>query len=659
MNPALMGINHGIWRRALRPSQPKKFAFFLIADAAIVLASLVASFFIRFDFARGVSYYQFTLPAIPLFLGVKLSAFGFFQLYSLSWRFVSLRDLYNIARAVLVSSLALVAIIYFFHIRMFAGFPRGILLIDGILTFVLIATLRIAKRAALEVVRGGRYAGTGKRTIIVGAGNTGEMVLRDIQRTQYTVFAPVAFLDDDANLIGSHLHGVRVRGAISDLATVIRDLRVTAVIIAIQSLDYQKLRRIYRHARDAGVREVKIVPRLYDVHHPQVRLQAIEDIKIEDLIRRQVVQVDDSAITGALSGKTVLVTGAAGSIGSEIVRQVCRYNPRAVILFEIDETELYRMELTLRREFRELADRLHFIVGDVCDVDRIEWLFSRMHPEIVFHAAAYKHVPMMERHPSEAVRVNICGTWNVARAAHAYLAERFVIISTDKAVRPTSVMGATKRIAEQIGRSLNDPQHTAFLSVRFGNVLGSRGSVLPIFLEQLQRGGPLTITHHEMRRYFMTIPEAVTLVLQAGAMENGGDVLVLDMGDPVRIVDLAEELIKLHGLRPYNDIDIEYIGMRPGEKLFEEILTAEEGTVATKHQKIYVARSSDSCDAKDVEALVHRFRELARFPDSDGRAIRQLLRECVQWYDTASGAKRFPEAIVSHPVIVTPQRVNV
>ncbi|MDO8599632.1 MAG: SDR family NAD(P)-dependent oxidoreductase, partial [bacterium] len=440
MNVAWMFIAGDASHRLFRPTHPKKLGFFLLTDTAIICGTLVAAFLIRFDFAWNVSYYALIPRAIPLFLGVKLASFWFFQLYSLSWRFVSLRDLANIAKAVAFSSLAIAAIIYPFHVTAFTGFPRGVLLIDGMLTLVLIATLRIAKRVALEVVRSSRSTESGKRTIIVGAGNTGEMVLRDIQRTQYAAYAPVAFLDDDPSLIGSHLHGVRVRGGLDDLATFIQTLHAEAVIVAIQSIGHQRLRVLYRAARDAGA-HVKIVPRLYDIHAPQVRLQAIEDISIEDLIRREPIRVDEVAIRRAIAGKAVLVTGAAGSIGSEIVRQVCRYGPRTLTCFEVDETELHRMQLTLEREFRGLAERVAYVVGDIRDADRVDEVFTRYRPDVVYHAAAYKHVPMMESNVAEAVKANIVGTWNVAEAARRVGTERFVLISTDKAVRPTSVMG--------------------------------------------------------------------------------------------------------------------------------------------------------------------------------------------------------------------------
>ncbi|MDO8598921.1 MAG: polysaccharide biosynthesis protein, partial [bacterium] len=386
-------IGRAIVRRALLPTHAKKLAFFLLADAGVAIVALIAAFFLRFDFAPEASYLTLVLGALPLFLIAKLACFAFFGLYSMSWRYVSIRDLASICKAILAAEVVLALAFYAVRLEVFAGFPRGIFLIDAAITAVLVAGLRIAKRFAMEVARGDRFASRGKRTVIVGAGNTGEMVLRDMQRTQYQEYQPIAFLDDDPRLVGTRLHGVRVRGTLRDLASVVRELRAAVVIIAIQSLGHQKLREIYRETQQLGIAEVKIVPRLYDVRQPHVRLEAIEDIKIEDLIRRQVVRVDDLAIRQGIEGKCVLITGAAGSIGSEIVQQVCRFHPRVIVCFEVDETELHRLQLTLDRELRGFAKRVRYVVGDVRDTDRVAEVFERYHPDVVYHAAAYKHVP--------------------------------------------------------------------------------------------------------------------------------------------------------------------------------------------------------------------------------------------------------------------------
>lgn len=386
------------------------------------------------------------------------------------------------------------------------------------------------------------------------------------------------------------------------------------------------------------MKTIKVIPRIYDFQKPQVNLKSLEDISIEDLIGRQIVNVDTTEISRLLQGRSILITGAGGSIGSEITVQVCGFGPSDVVLFDIDETSLHNMQLRLEREFPDLMDKVHLVVGSILDNDRLEHVFQNLKPSVVFHAAAYKHVPMMEHNSTEAVKTNIFGTYNVANMAVKHRTQKFVMISTDKVVRPTSVMGATKRIAEELCISLNNSNgsldsKTEFVAVRFGNVLGSRGSVLPLFLEQLKRGGPLTVTHKEMRRYFMTIPEAVSLVLQASVIGNGGEVLVLDMGEPMKIVDLAEELIRIHGMQPYKDIGIEFIGLRPGEKLFEELLTAEEGTTATKHQKIYVAKNEGCIEPSEIGTLLKDFESILYDQTGSSASIKMLLRKYVKHFE--------------------------
>jgi len=458
---------------------------------------------------------------------------------------------------------------------------------------------------------------------------------------------------------------VKVLGGLGKLGDLIGPLKVEMVIIAIPSLDHNTMRNLYEAARKLKV-AVKVVPRIYDFDKPDINLKGLEDISIEDLIGRQVIKVDYRGIRSFIEGKTVLITGAGGSIGMEIVTQVCAFGPRRVVLFEIDETELHNLSLRLERLFPHLSGEIEYVTGDVRDEARVREVFGRCRPEIIFHAAAYKHVPMMEYNPREAAKVNIFGTFNIARTAVDCGTETFVMISTDKAVRPTSVMGATKRMAEFICRAFGEKEGqrpfigchgepvepctlrqaqgdtkvaqgdktTRFMSVRFGNVLGSRGSVLPLFLEQLKHGGPLTVTDRAMKRYFMTIPEAVSLVLQASILGQGGEVFVLDMGEPVMIVNIAEELIRLHGLEPYKDIDIQFTGLRPGEKLFEEILTAEEGTDASCHEKIFVARNSGKYTLAELDGILAEFSSAIKdSSDAGDENMKRLLRKYVKHYN--------------------------
>lgn len=626
----------------MQPTHTKKFLFFMVVDTAIIVFSLAVSFLLRLDFdIQDPSYYLFPRTAV-LFVGIKLLSFIFFKLYQLSWRFVSLKDLANIAKAVFFSSFALTLVLFFFRIDYFFGFPRSVLVIDAILTLLLVSLVRISKRVFLELLLGARKP-KGKRTIIAGAGNTGEMILRDLKRSGFAEYAPVAFLDDDTNRVGTYLHGIKVMGQLKDLSTLIATYRIEALIIAIPALAHKRLRELYTLARTANIKEIKIVPRLYDFSKPEMRVQELEDIKIEDLIGRQAISVNYDEIGRAFAHRNVLVTGAAGSIGFEIVKQLCRFNPRELVLFEIDETELYKVDLAVRQEFPSMAERLRVVVGDVRDKERLEQVFRRFAPEVVFHAAAYKHVPMMEFNASEAVKVNIMGTYNVAEMASRHGVSRFVMISTDKAVRPTSIMGATKRFAEGVCSAFNAECQTEYLAVRFGNVLGSRGSVLPLFLEQIQRGGPITITHQDMQRYFMTIPEAVSLVLQASVIGRGGDIMVLDMGEPVKIVDLAEELLRVHGLKPHEDIAIQFIGMRPGEKLFEETLTAEEGTVATRHEKVFIARNQDKRTRAEVETALHALTSVLAKGDFGAHEIKKILKQQVRWYDGDASDSAIPQ----------------
>lgn len=634
-------------KNLLTPTSLKRFLFFLFFDILIIIGSLYLSFLLRFDFTLSKEYQRLIAEILPLFIIIKLAIFVAFRLYKITWRYVGINDLCNIVSALIAANSMLMALILFpvplsydfMQLKRLVGFPRSVFLIDGIISLLFISGTRISKRLFLEVIQKKKNIEQKKRTIIVGAGNTGEMILRDMARQEGAEFYPVALLDDDRNKIGAYMHGIKVFGATNELKGAIAKFAAEAVIIAIPSLDHKTLRTIYNAAKDSNVNTIKIVPRIYDFHKPDINLKNLEEIRIEDLIGRQAVEVNYNEMQEFLQDKVILVTGAGGSIGSEIVKQVCAFNPRKVILFDIDETALHNMQLKLRKDFLYLIERIHFITGDARDEDRVSEVLEAFSPEIVFHAAAYKHVPMMEYNPKEAVKVNIFGTYLLAKASVGCGVKKFIMISTDKAVRPTSIMGATKRMAEYICKAFNCV-NTEFISVRFGNVLGSRGSVLPLFLDQLKDGGPLTVTHKEMQRYFMTIPEAVSLVLQASVLGKFGEVLVLDMGEPVKIVDLAEELIRIHGLEPYKDIDIEFVGLRPGEKLFEEILTAEEGTVASKHNKIFISKNSTRYSREDIEKILEEFGALLRkSPMEDSMGMRDLLKRYITHYSDEARAK--------------------
>lgn len=713
-------INNSLFYKFTHPSNSKRLLFFLIFDILIIVFSLYVSFFIRFEFTMSVGYRSMFLEAISLFVVIKLIVFACFRLYKTTWQYVGLHDLLNIIKAVIISESMLMVLTlipfsssysdylpkYFSFDIHIEGFPKSIYLIDGFITLILLCGLRISKRLILEVVQENADTKNGKRTLILGAGNTGEMILRDMARHPFSDYCPVGFLDDDKTKIGMYLRGLKVFGAIDQLSAVISKYGIEAVIIAMPSLNHKILREIYNSVMKLKVGTIKIIPRIYDFHKLDINMKNLEDIRIEDLLGRQAINVDHKYLEGFLNNKVILVTGAGGSIGSEITLQVCSFQPEKVILFDIDETELHNMKLKLERMFpslflrqsegvggngsmgegiecekkerrvvdSQIQNKLIFVTGDIRDKDVVEEVFETFKPQIVFHAAAYKHVPMMECNPKEAVKVNMFGTCRIAEASVRHHVEKFILISTDKAVRATSVMGATKRIAEYICTAFNDVRSqksgvrsqngeddtkTEFISVRFGNVLGSRGSVLPMFLEQLEYGGPLTVTHKEMQRYFMTIPEAVSLVLQASAMGKHGEVLVLDMGEPVKILTLAEELIRIHGMEPYKDINIEFIGLRPGEKLFEEILTSEEGTTASKHEKIFVAKTSGQYSKDEVERILNEFRMVIKEPSTSAqesdRQIKDLLRRYVRYYDDTVERQQIDEV---NTIVNKGERVN-
>ena len=620
----------------------RRLIFFLLADILIITLSLYIALAVHSNFSSYIPYPGLIRAIVFYFIGLKIFSLAVFRVYKMSWRYVGISDLSNIFIALLIAELVLLAISLpngLLPNLAISGLSKRIFFVDGVVSFGLIVALRVSKRLYLEVIQRKRSNNRGKNTLIIGAGNVGEMMLRDMVRNGYRDFYPIGFLDDDPTKEGTQIHGVSVLGAADRLEAMILKHKVQAVLIAIPSLNHKILRSLYDGAKKANVETIKIVPRIYDFSHPDVNMKTLEDISIEDLVGRQTVSVDHRGIGEFIRGKSLLITGAGGSIGSEIVAQICAFGPGKLILFDNDETELHNQGLKLQRLFPHLLERLVFATGDVRDEARLREVFKTCRPRIVFHAAAYKHVPMMEHNPKEAVKVNLFGTYALAGVARDHGVEKFVMISTDKAVRPTSVMGATKRMAEHICQAFNEingdgaPLSTRFMSVRFGNVLGSRGSVLPLFLEQLKYGGPLTVTDREMKRYFMTIPEAVSLVLQASILGNGGEVFVLDMGEPVHILDIAKELIRIHGLEPYKDIDIQFTGLRPGEKLFEEILTAEEGTDASRHEKIFIARNGVKYSLSEMPEILKEFSAVIDdpSPESDDR-MKQLLRKYVKYY---------------------------
>lgn len=611
----------------------KKVQLKFLADILAWLIAAPLAFVLRLDnpwvhYRNAILLY--TLAGIP----IKAAIEYVFGLYLQTWRSIGVRDLYALVKAVSLGTVLLSALAFF--IRLDFPVPRSVPLIEGGLSLLMLGGIRLAGRMLFEhsQVSVTRASQLHRRVLVVGAGEAGTILVREMMRHPEAGLFPVGFLDDDPAKKGQKLVGLPVFGQINELPRVVKRHKIDEVLIAIPSAPGRVVRKVVDLAQQSGVKH-RIVPGIYEILSGKVAISQIRNVDVEDLLRREPVRLDTSEIAGYIEDRVVLITGAGGSIGSEIVRQVARFRPTRVILLGRGENSLYQIEKELERSWPELNWRT--IVADVRDREKIEYVFSKYGPQVVFHAAAHKHVPMMEDNPDEAVFNNVGGTRNLVAVALKHGVERFVNISTDKAVNPTSIMGASKRVAEYIVQNAAEQAKSgqSFVSVRFGNVLGSRGSVIPLFKQQIRNGGPVTVTHPEMTRYFMTIPEAAQLVLQAGGLGNNGAVYVLDMGDPVRIVDLARDLIKLSGLVPGEDIDIVYSGIRPGEKLFEELLTAEEGTEASKHEKIFIAKVSVGMVSRLEEKLEDLF-ACARARDPE--CIRRVFKELIPTY--APYAKR-------------------
>ncbi len=562
------------------PSVQGKRQLILLSQLLLASLSYYVSFLLRFDFHLPPAYTRVFFHTLPAILLVNLAAFYWAGLFRGWWRFAGLSDLLDICKASLVS-----APVEFFTVRYIlraSPFPRSALVIDAALIILFLGGARFAVRMYAEGRRSGGLAA--KNGLIVGAGQAGCDIARTLKSNPAFDLNPIGFVDDDPSKLRIRLQGIPVLGSVSDLPVVVTRYRIRSVIIAMPSASAAKIKEIVQVCRQCRV-DLKILPKFADRLKGTSAWRQVRGVKVEDLLGRKPVTLDSELIRQRFEDGVLMVTGAGGSIGSELSRQLSDMRPRQILLFERSENDLHKIHIELCETFPHLD--IVPIVGDILDVRLLREVMSEYRPQSVFHAAAYKHVPMMERNCFQAITNNIFGTYNVALAARQVCARDFVMISSDKAVNPTNVMGVTKRIAELVILALQH-QSTRFISVRFGNVLGSNGSVLPLFEQQIAKGGPLTLTHPDAKRYFMTIPEAVQLVLQADSMGRGGEIFVLDMGEPVKIVDLATNLVRLSGLEPERDIKFVYTGLRPGEKLFEELRLEGEGIKPTPHPKIRV-----------------------------------------------------------------------
>lgn len=604
-------------------------AAFAAVHVGLIATSYYASFLLRFDFHIADRYFQSFVWTLPIVVLARLAALVGCRLHRGLWRFSSVSDLVALVRATALSSAIVLAIILF--TRGFNNFPRSVLVIDFCLTLLLLGGLRLGSRVLSETLSGGRR-GRRDRTpaIVIGAGNAADRLIRDLRRNPAASITPVAIVDDDDQKQGRSLHGVPVVGGIDELDALARRYSAKLIVIAVPSATKAEMLRLVQRCVETGL-QFKIMPSLPELLDGVARPAQLRDVEIEDLLGRDAVQLELMPARREIAGKTVIITGGAGSIGSELARQVASLRPARLILLEQAESPLYFIHLELAKRHPEIE--VIPVIADVVNQGRVDEIFAEFRPHCVFHAAAYKHVPMMEHNVVEAVRNNVFGTWCVAYHSAKYRAERFVLISTDKAVRPSSVMGATKRIAERVvlGTAALRESGTDFRAVRFGNVLGSDGSVIPLFKKQLQAGGPLTVTDPEVTRYFMTIPEASQLVLLAATLpEAAGHISMLEMGQPIKILHLAENLIRLSGLEPGRDVRIEFTGLRPGEKLHEELMSDVEATVPTMVDKVRIVQT-DEPDGRSLEARLNDLAAAAEVGASDDvvAAIWALVPEAV------------------------------
>lgn len=590
-------------------------------DMVMVAAAWLLAYWLRFDLGRiPEGFLERGLDLLPVVLAIQGVTFMLFGLYRGVWRFASLPDLVRIGKAVMAGTGC--AIVVVFLITRLELVPRSVFPFYAILLMVFLGSPRLIYRWIKDQRL---YSEDLTNVLVVGAGSAGEMLVRDMLRSKGAGFRPVAFLDDDPAKAGKEIHGIRVLGKTDRLPKAVAKYDVDIVLIAIPSADSKQMRRIVELCERVKV-PFRTLPAMKEIYSGRVGLKELREVSINDLLGREPVSLDWKGIHDLVDGRRVLVTGGGGSIGSELCRQVANLMPEALCIIDNSEYNAFRIQQELRSSHPDLDLVVRLV--DVCDRVAVDRLFKDFRPELVFHAAAYKHVPLLEDQIREAVRTNVLGTRNVARAAIETRCSKFTLISTDKAVNPTNVMGATKKAAEIVCQHAGDGTATRFMTVRFGNVLGSVGSVVPIFRRQIERGGPVTVTHRDITRYFMTIPEATQLILQAGALGKGGEIFVLDMGEPIRIAYLAEQMIRLSGREPGTDIEIAYTGLRPGEKMEEELFHGDERVSSTSHEKILLARSR-RIDREVVDQLLSRLEQVSvRFDDQDMEgALRTLVPE--------------------------------
>jgi FlaA1/EpsC-like NDP-sugar epimerase len=623
------------------PIKNPKIYLMIFSDVLIFALSIFISYLFRFEFSLSPFYIQQIKTILLWIIPLKIIVFLFSGIYRGMWRYTSIRDFWLLARACLLSTLLILAVIL--YMSGFKGYSRSIFLMDGVFTFLLVGGKLMAIRSyysgfANPKIREELFPKvTYKNVLIIGAGDAGEKILREIFENNQLHYKVIGFIDDDPQKKGRSIHGIPVLGNLEKITSILEKEDVKEILIAIPSANGDQIRNIVETCKDCDV-SYKILPGIGELIDGRVSIKILRDISYEDLLGRPPVQLDNTGIHGYLNGKTVLITGCGGSIGSELCRQVIKYQPNYLVLLDASEMNLFNIQMELQNEYS--FHKSEAILGQVQNELLMEDIFKKYKPQIVFHAAAYKHVPMMEKNPWEAVFNNIIGSRIAMEMSIKYQVERFVLISTDKAVRPSNVMGTSKRVTELIMQSLQG-NSTLLMAVRFGNVIGSSGSVIPVFRRQIEKGGPVTVTHPEVNRYFMTIPESTQLVLQAAAMGKGGEIFILKMGTPVKIADMARDLIRLSGKEPDVDIKIIYTGLRDGEKLYEELITEGEDILSTGHEKIMVLRSNDHANG------VNHLQSIRQKLDED---IEELVK-CSLYHNAGTIKKKLKEIVPEY----TPQ----
>lgn len=598
---------------------------FICYDICAVLASSFLALLIRFDFhitQIPKQYYELAWEIFPVEAVITLIVFWVFRLYANLWIYAGATELMYLVIGCAVNTVVNAGVIYFTHRELSVPMPRSYYVLFGIFLLCIVFVSRYGYRAFRSMVNLRTDAKSRQNVMIVGAGDAGNALIKEINNSRYVKLNVACVIDDSAEKVGGYIHGVRIAGTRKDIVRLAKEMHIAEIIVAMPSAKASEIKEILDICKETGC-ELRRVPGMYQLINGEVSISKLKEVDVNDLLGREPIGVDLSSVMEYVSGKVVMVTGGGGSIGSELCRQIAAHRPKQLVIVDIYENNIYDIQQELLHNFPDL--NLAALIASVRNTLRMDKIFQTYRPDIVYHAAAHKHVPLMETSPNEAVKNNVLGTWKVVQASDKWKVKRFVMISTDKAVNPTNIMGATKRICEMIIQTYNKRSETEFVAVRFGNVLGSNGSVIPLFKKQIAEGGPVTVTHPDIIRYFMTIPEAVSLVLQAGAYAKGGEIFVLDMGEPVKIVDLAKNLILLSGHKPNEDIMITFTGLRPGEKLYEEMLMKEEGIQDTANKLIHIGKPIDM----DEEKFMQQLEELRDYVVEEPEDIREWVKKIV------------------------------